>query len=102
MMIIPETIAMEMVENHITLVIVIFIIEKKDFDHFKDNFALKWLILIILMHGVIEKIEFNGAQLKSLYNTSQSINATHHHTTGTTSSSTIPPQLGRIVVPGTC
>ena len=41
----------------------IFNIEKIDFNHFDDIFALKWLISIISMHGVIEKIEFNGAQL---------------------------------------
>ena len=44
-------------------VTVISIIEKIDFNHFNDIFALKWLISIISMHGVIEKIELNGAQL---------------------------------------
>ena len=38
-------------------------IEKIDFNHFNDIFALKWLISIICMHGVIEKVEINGAPL---------------------------------------
>ena len=44
-------------------VTMIFIIETIDYNHFNDIFALKWLITIISMHGVIENIEFNGAQL---------------------------------------
>ena len=43
----------------------IFIIGQIEFNHFDDIFALKWLISIISMHGVIEKVEFNGAQLSS-------------------------------------
>ena len=34
------------------------------FSHrFNDIFVLKWLISIISIHVVIEKVEFNGAQL---------------------------------------
>ena len=49
--------------NHITFVTAIFIIEKVDFNHFNYIFALKCFISIVSMNGVIEKIEFNGAQL---------------------------------------
>ena len=40
-----------------------YIIEMIEINLFNDIFALKWLISIISMHGVIEKIELNGAQL---------------------------------------
>ena len=67
MMNIAITIAIEMVEkidfNHITLVIPFFIIKKINSNLFNDIFAIKWLISIISMHGIIEKIQFKGAQL---------------------------------------
>ena len=47
----------------IAIVTAIFIIEQINFNCFDDIFALKWLISIISMHSVIEKVEFNGAQL---------------------------------------
>ena len=47
----------------IAIVSAIIIIEQIDFNHFNDIFALKLLMSIISMHGVIEKVEFNGAQL---------------------------------------
>ena len=62
------TIAIEMAEkidfNHIALLIPFFIIKKINSNFFNDIFAIKWLISIISMHGIIEKIQIKGAQLK--------------------------------------
>ena len=39
------------------------IIEQIDFKYFNDIFALKWLISILSMHCIIEKVKINDAQL---------------------------------------